>query len=576
MRRPSPLSRVAAIALGCAMAACIAARAGATWLSDGVPLCTESHGQFLAAIVPDGLHGATVIWNDSRFGEDIFGQRVDQAGVPLWSTNGLAVCTEVHQQITATAMPYGNGAVVVWADHRNGEYDIYGQRVDGNGLPQWTFDGIPIGSGSGDDMRPIMIYDGRGGIMTLVGWIVLWVNDDGFASDLRVNHVYADGSLLSPANGGGTTLASSLTSLGGIAMASDGVGTVVFGYGATAAWSENRNGGAAGYDIYARRINNSGVVQWSGNGVPVCDLNGDQQNPAMVNTGASVTIVWDDQRTPDRNIWAQKLDASGVSQWLADGLPVCQASGSQVAPKLVSDQAGGVIVVWTDARSGTNKIYAQRLDANGQRLWTPADGIPVCGASGAQFNPAVVTDGAGGIIVAWQDRRGADDDLYAQRLDPNGNLLWTLNGAPLSRSIGNQQSVQVTSDGASGVVAAWTDLRSGVQDIFANRIEANGTVDVPGLGPEALGLTALSPNPARGEVRMRLDLPRPARVTAEVLDVTGRSVRVLRSGAQLGVGAHVLAWDGADESGARTPAGVFFVRVRAGDEVLATRVVRLR
>jgi flagellar hook assembly protein FlgD len=74
---------------------------------------------------------------------------------------------------------------------------------------------------------------------------------------------------------------------------------------------------------------------------------------------------------------------------------------------------------------------------------------------------------------------------------------------------------------------------------------------------------------------MRLDLPEPALVTVEVLDVRGRRVRTLNPGSDLGIGAHLITWDGVDDAGALTAPGVFFVRVRAGAEMLVTRVVRL-
>src|SRR5258708_7617435 len=41
-------------------------------------------------------------------------------------------------------------------------------------------------------------------------------------------------------------------------------------------------------------------------------------------------------------------------------------------------------------------------------------------------------------------------------------------------------------------------------------------------------------------------------------------------------GAHALAWDGADARGGRAPAGVYFVRVIAGDATRTQRVVLAR
>src|SRR5690242_11957846 len=62
---------------------------------------------------------------------------------------------------------------------------------------------------------------------------------------------------------------------------------------------------------------------------------------------------------------------------------VCTSPGNQSAQAAVSDGAGGVIVTWTDLRSGTNDIYAQRLNAAGVPLWT-SNGVPICVTTGFQ------------------------------------------------------------------------------------------------------------------------------------------------------------------------------------------------
>jgi len=47
--------------------------------------------------------------------------------------------------------------------------------------------------------------------------------------------------------------------------------------------------------------------------------------------------------------------------------------------------------------------------------------LPVCTATGDQYSPVVVTDGAGGAIVVWLDRRNATPPhVYAQRITTFG------------------------------------------------------------------------------------------------------------------------------------------------------------
>src|SRR5690242_21679888 len=95
------------------------------------------------------------------------------------------------------------------------------------------------------------------------------------------------------------------------------------------------------------------------------------------------------------------------------------------------------------------------------------NGVPVCTASGDQVLPVVVSDLAGGVIVAWHDGRPTVANggvCFAQRLDATGAAQWTPNGVQLSTTgdpgsetsggPGNPARVAIASDGAGGAVVA--------------------------------------------------------------------------------------------------------------------------
>jgi hypothetical protein len=88
--------------------------------------------------------------------------------------------------------------------------------------------------------------------------------------------------------------------------------------------------------------------------------------------------------------------------WVPDGAAICVAPSNQQFPKMISDGAGGAIFAWHDYRSANGDIYVQRVSSSGAPLWT-ANGVPLCTASGHQTFPHIVSDGAGGAVVAWED-----------------------------------------------------------------------------------------------------------------------------------------------------------------------------
>src|SRR5258705_3394047 len=98
---------------------------------------------------------------------------------------------------------------------------------------------------------------------------------------------------------------------------------------------------------------------------------------------------------------------------------VCPAEAQAIAPACVSDGTGGVVVAWEDSRNGERNIFAQRLTVAGARAWGDT-GVAICVAPGDQLAPAIAPDGAGGAVIAWYDLRSGNRDIYAQRVDAAG------------------------------------------------------------------------------------------------------------------------------------------------------------
>ena len=77
--------------------------AQAAWPSDptvNVPVCTAANTQQNPRSCSDGAGGAIIAWFDYRSdgSGDIYAQRIGRDGVPLWTANGVAVCTATGGQ----------------------------------------------------------------------------------------------------------------------------------------------------------------------------------------------------------------------------------------------------------------------------------------------------------------------------------------------------------------------------------------------------------------------------------------------------------------------------------------------
>lgn len=171
------------------------------------------------------------------------------------------------------------------------------------------------------------------------------------------------------------------------------------------------------------------------------------------------------------------LHLSSSITWTTNGIIICNETYYQEMPQIISDGYGGAIIAWEDRRTASYiNIYAQRIDSDGNALWDP-NGTVICSASWGQVRVQLCSDGLGGAIITWDDSRGPTYDIYAQRIDSAGNVKWTLDGEEICTEVEDQKYVQICSDGVGGAIITWEDYRvlPGRQ-IWAQRIDQNGNV----------------------------------------------------------------------------------------------------
>lgn len=143
--------------------------------------------------------------------------------------------------------------------------------------------------------------------------------------------------------------------------------------------------------------------------------------------------------------------------------------------QVISDGQGGILVVWQDNRSGAWRIYAQRLDKFGNKIWDDV-GVVLAQGGGAQENPNVIADGLGGAYVAWQGVAvaGGDANIYAQHIDNQGALLWPSDSSIIDNAAGDQIIPQLVSD-ASGLIVSWLDIAdSSWYKLIAMKLDRDG------------------------------------------------------------------------------------------------------
>ncbi len=101
-------------------------------------------------------------------------------------------------------------------------------------------------------------------------------------------------------------------------------------------------------------------------------------------------------------------------------------------------------------------------------------------AAAPAFAPALARNGTQSFVV-WVDKRNSDFDIYGSRILVDGTVL-DPGGIPISTQLGNEHSPDLSWTGSHYLVT-WMDRRGQGTQIYATRIDEDGTILDPGGFP---------------------------------------------------------------------------------------------
>jgi hypothetical protein len=394
-----------------------------------------------------------------------------------WIKDGKAISPLLGDQWYAyLASDTAGGAIITWYEARSGipyDFDIFAQRVDRDGNILWAPEGVPICTAPGAQGDPQITADGSGGA------IISWRDERSGTFHIYAQRITADGMIQWTPNGVAVT--SERYGQYGPAIVPDGGGNFYI------AWRDDRSGIG---QIYCQKLDGNGNAQWATNGIPVCPTSYWQDRHRAVSDGSGgAIIVWEDERNSILNsfIYGQRLDGNGNKLWTASGAPIDISTGLKGHLSCIEDECGGAYIAWDSGNAAEwQDIFAQRIDSAGIIL--RAGTVPVCTAPQEQVAPKLVFDGPDGAIITWLDKRNGRDDIYAQRLQPNGVPAWTSNGimikvGPLATGF-EWSAPQIVCDNAAGAIITWQEgLGTATSwDILAQRVDPDGNLLWPDTG----------------------------------------------------------------------------------------------
>jgi hypothetical protein len=450
------------------------AAGGRRWTAAGVQVAAlPAFNEVSSRSCSDGQGGAIVAWLAQGATENVYVQRLDSAGAAQWTAGGFKLTSDVSGGNAAPQVVSddNNGAIVCWIDDGSGTAQVYGLHILNNGTidAAWTGSPVVAASGGGQNVSSfVMARDGSGGALLAYQVFQAGGNNLLYAQNIR-------GTNGTQVWGVGRNVKNDISTeeQADERIVSDGAG------GAVIAFTGNYHGVVPGTPrAYVQRFEADGFPHWNTPGA-VLVANRATSYPGGIDLidGSNVVVAFDGSEDVGYSACVQKFNMLGAPQWTADGVKLDSPGGTVVAnPKVVCD-SGSALVTWDHpSDKGGAGVWAQKVNSSGAALWTAggvrlSDTINDSGTAPAA-SPSIATDGLSGAICSWTDIRSTTPNVFVQRLDSSGAGQWGTTGMAACTQNSPQSNACLVSDGALGAILAWEDERvtPGQQDLFAQRV----------------------------------------------------------------------------------------------------------
>jgi hypothetical protein len=336
--------------------------------------------------------------------------------------------------------------LVVWADTRSGNLDIYGQLVGSDGA--LSGDQIIIQDSLEISDAPAVAYDSA-----LDQYLVVWQG------------LYAIAGRLLDAEG------APLTDVFQVATATQSLANPAVAYNPVAqeylvVWQ--RYAATTENDLWGRRVSAAGVALASD--YAIFTEAGDDLTPQIMaysqaydGESGQYLLVWSNHQSDDHRILGQRLGSAGAT--LGNAFVISQGEAERLTPGLaLNSNNGEALVVWVDRRAAVGAIYGRWVSSAG----APGVELPISAGEAEPDGPAVAYNPLDDeFLVLWDD----GEFQYGQRILANAILV---NEAFAIASVAGAQGGNVLSFGTDRFLALWVDQRSADSNIFGQHLDRDG------------------------------------------------------------------------------------------------------
>ena len=423
--------------------------------------------------------GAYIAWLSDGNNYQVYLQHLNSDGEPQWGDGGMVVSGQPNSSWIAVhhmnlAVDGNDNAIISTLDTRTGLWQVYAYKISPDGSMIWGEDGLVLSASGVESISPRLT------VLLDNSVVVTWTHNWNAISFQRVSSdgelLWGDGILIEDDDEDAT-----LISPQPIVTAEGDVLIQWIRQSGPYPWAPDS-------ELYLQKYDYDGNPLWSEPTIavgPVQFPNGNWLQESVAETSGGSFSAWTDFSGSggNQNAVAQHITGDGELSWSGGVDLSTNTSNFRISPRLtVAEETQELMAVWGEANGTQSQhgVYAQRLDSNGNRLWGSYGTAVVGMNSDYVYLDLSVAGFDEELITAYiQQYDYTDSDIYATRLDADGNSVW-LGGSATVTNSGNPKSDMMIGNGPGCLFIVWTE--NGY--VYTHCLREDGTLGAPDVVEE--------------------------------------------------------------------------------------------
>ncbi len=167
-----------------------------------------------------------------------------------------------------------------------------------------------------------------------------------------------------------------------------------------------------------------------------------------------MAVVWENYGPSSQSISYCIFDSSMNLQMSPSTAPSDLGTTQKWVPSIAIDPATGFVVAWEDYRNGNADIFARQFDGAGTPVGSDFSVVPSPAADQPQYAPQIAFCGADKYVFGWLDRR-LGQEVYIQQFNPTSGLIGVNRLVSIADTLTTNWDLNLSTTPAGTLCASW-------------------------------------------------------------------------------------------------------------------------